>query len=71
MLRPDNLFTDCILNYEMSLMEAWDLFYQCTATALTSRWYFWWGAETLCEFEFLIRSQEYIYQFIRCLAIPF
>ncbi len=70
-LRPDNLFTDCILSYELSLMEAWDLFYQCTATALNTLWYFWWGAETMCELEFLIRSQQYIYQFMTCMAYPF
>lgn len=71
MMRPDNLFTDCILNYEMSLMEAWDLFYQCTETAFNARWYFWYGAENLCELEFLIRSQQYIYQFLACFAYPF
>jgi hypothetical protein len=71
MLRPDNLFTDCILSYEMSLMEAWDLFYQCTQTALNSAWYIWWSAQNLCELEFLIRSQQYVYQFAACLAYPF
>lgn len=70
-LRPDNLFTDCILNYEMSLIEAWDLFYTCTETAFNTRWYFWYGAEDLCELEFLIRSQQYIYQFMACFAYPF
>jgi hypothetical protein len=71
MLRADGLFTDCILNYEMSLMQAWDLFSQCTQTALNSAWYIWWSAEKFCELEFLIRSQQYVYQFIGCLAYPF
>jgi hypothetical protein len=70
-LRPDNLFTDCILNYEMSLMEAWDLFAICTDTSFNTRWYYWYASETTCEFEFLIRSQQYIYQFIACFAFPF
>ena len=70
-LMPDHLFTDCILNYEMSLMNAWDLFYQCTDTTFTLHWLIWWGAETFCEFEFLMRSQEYIYQFLSCFAYPF
>jgi hypothetical protein len=70
MFRPDNLFTDCILNYEMSLVEAWDLYGLCMDTALNSAWYVYPFAEDLCELEFLIRSQQYIYQFVSCLAIP-
>jgi hypothetical protein len=70
-LMPDHLFTDCILNYEMSLMSAWDLFYSCTETTFSLHWLWWWGAETFCEFEWFIRSQSYIYQFISCNAWPF
>lgn len=60
-LRPDNLFTDCTLRYEMSLVETWDLFSQCRDTAFNNRWYVWFSAENLCELEFLLRSQQYIY----------
>jgi hypothetical protein len=70
-LRPDSLFTDCILNYELSLVEAWDLFGQCRDTAWNNRWYVWYFAENLCELEFLLRSQQYIYQFMACFAVPF
>jgi hypothetical protein len=71
MLRPDNLFTDCTLNYELSLVEAWDLFRQCQDTAWNNRWYVWFFAENFCELEFLLRSQQYIYQFLACFAYPF
>jgi hypothetical protein len=70
-LMPDHLFTDCIMNYEMSLISAWDLFYACTETTFSLHWLIWWGAETFCEFEFFLRSQSYIYQFITCNAYPF
>ena len=33
--------------------------------------YIRWGAETFCEFEFFLRSQQYIYQFMSCFAYPF
>ena len=71
LLRPENLYADCLLNYEMSLIEAWDLLYVCTETVFSAPWYFWYGAESLCEVEFLIRSQQYIYQFMGCFAYPF
>jgi hypothetical protein len=70
-LMPGQLFTDCIMNYEMSLMYAWDQLSQCTETTFTLYWYMWWGAETFCEFEFLLRSQQYIYQYLSCTAYPF
>jgi hypothetical protein len=70
-LRVGSTFTDCVLVYEMSLMEAWDQFYQCTEGALNRAWYAWWGDETFCELEFFLRSQQYIYQFLSCFAYPF
>lgn len=70
-LMPDHLFTDCILNYELALMNAWDLFHVCTDTTLSLHWWIWWSAETFCEFEWLLRSQSYIYQFMSCNAFPF
>ncbi|HTL02334.1 MAG TPA: hypothetical protein VL243_08910 [Vicinamibacterales bacterium] len=70
-MRAGEVFTDCVMNYELSLMEAWDLLYECTATTFTLNWFFWWGAETFCEFEFFLRSQQYIYQFFSCFAYPF
>jgi hypothetical protein len=70
-MRAGDSFTDCVLNYELALNQAWDLFYQCTATTFTLNWFFWWGGETFCEFEFFLRSQQYIYQFLSCFAYPF
>lgn len=67
---PDT-FTDCILNYELSLMEAWDLLSLCESTAWNTPWYVWYFASDLCELEFLIRSQQYMSQFMACFAYPF
>jgi hypothetical protein len=69
-LKPGT-FTDCILSYEMALIEAQDLFSQCRDTAWNNGWVVWYFAENLCELEFLIRSQQYIYQFVSCFAYPF
>jgi hypothetical protein len=71
LLRPGGVFSDCVLGYEVALMDAWDLFYDCSEAAISSSWYIRWGAETFCEFEFLLRSQQYIYQFMSCFAYPF
>jgi hypothetical protein len=70
-LRPYGAFTDCILDYELSLLEAMDLFYECTSSAVRLSWILWWGMETMCELEWFIRSQQYIYQFMSCFAWPF
>lgn len=70
-LRPGDVFTDCVMNYELSLLDAWDLLYRCTETTFSLNFFFWWSAETFCEFEFFLRSQQYIYQFFSCFAYPF
>jgi hypothetical protein len=66
-----NTFEDCVLKYELSLVYAWDLLQACVEAAWNSKWYIWLVAEPLCEVEFFLRSQEYIYQFISCFAYPF
>lgn len=70
-LKDGGIFTDCVISYEMSLLDAWDLLYRCTETTFSLSWFFWWSAETFCEFEFFLRSQQYIYQFFSCFAYPF
>jgi hypothetical protein len=63
-------FQDCVLSYELSLLYSYDLYWTCLQTAEASPWYIWYIARSMCEWEFLIRSQQYIFQFVSCAAIP-
>lgn len=68
--RLPGAFVDCIGNYEASLMYAYYQFYSCWQEA---REYSWWSADLvwrLCELEWFIRSEQYIWQFIACFLIP-
>jgi len=67
----DYMFEDCVLKYELSLLNAWDLLMECEGAAWNSKWYVWLVTEPLCETEWLLRSQQYVYQFISCYAYPF
>jgi hypothetical protein len=63
-------FQDCVLSYELSLLYSYDLYWTCLQTAEASPWYIWYIARSMCEWEFLIRSQQYVFQFVSCTAIP-
>jgi hypothetical protein len=63
-------FRDCIGFYENSLVSAWDLYWQCMQWAATVHWFFEDWAEGFCHWEWLGRSQQYIWQFAQCLALP-
>jgi hypothetical protein len=70
-LKPNEYFRDCVLIYELALIDAWDLFSHCLQTARNSPWWISEWSETFCEFEWLARSQQYVWQFASCLALPF
>jgi hypothetical protein len=63
-------FEDCVLSYELSLLYSYDLYWTCLQTAENSPWYIWYIARSMCEWEFLIRSQQYVFQMVSCVAIP-
>jgi hypothetical protein len=63
-------FADCVLGYEQSLLYSYDLYWTCMQAAEASAWYFWYFAKSMCDWEFLVRSQQYVFQFVTCLAIP-
>jgi hypothetical protein len=69
--RADDTFKDCVGMYEHSLLEAWNQFTQCMAWANDVFWYFQDWAQGFCYWEWIARSQQYLYQFIQCLALPF
>jgi len=70
-LMPNPLYADCLGGYEMALLQAWDQFAECRDWAWSYQLFIWFFAEDWCEFEWLVRTQQYIYQFISCFAFPF
>ncbi|HEY7449205.1 MAG TPA: hypothetical protein VH702_13695 [Vicinamibacterales bacterium] len=60
-------FNDCVLAYERALLSSWNLYSGCINT--DSLWNYFLYAP-VCAFEFGIRSQQYVFQFISCMAIP-
>jgi hypothetical protein len=69
-LKPGDYLRDCVLMYEVALIDAWDLLTNCLQASRSSPWWIAEWAETFCEWEWLARTQQYVWQFIACLAIP-
>ena len=68
--RLPGVFIDCIGLYQVALMTAWGQFESC---AIESTEYRWWSRDLvyqLCSWEWAIRSQQYIWQFIGCFMFP-
>jgi hypothetical protein len=64
------VFVDCIGLYEVALLTAWGQFESCY---LESRDYSFWTRDFiayLCEWEWIIRAEQYVFQFIGCTLIP-
>ncbi len=64
-------FHDCVGLYEVALMDASRQYGQCWIEANDS---FWWSRSMLfkyCEWEWALRSQQYVWQFIGCFMFPF
>jgi hypothetical protein len=70
-LRADDTLKDCVGMYERALLEAWNQFTQCMEWASDISMYFQDWAQGFCYWEWIARSQQYIYQFISCMAYPF
>lgn len=68
--RAPGMFVDCIGLYQVSLLTAWGQLESCY---IESTSYSWWSSSLvyqLCEWEWMIRSYQYIWQFIGCFLIP-
>jgi len=70
-VRATDTLKDCVGMYERSLLEAWNQAVQCMEWASGVFWYFEDWAQGFCYWEWIARSQQYIYQFISCMAWPF
>jgi hypothetical protein len=68
--RLPGVFIDCIGLYQVALMTSYNQFESC---AIESTGYSWWSRDLvyeLCTWEWAIRSQQYIWQFIGCFMVP-
>lgn len=68
--RLPGVYVDCIGLYEVALMSAWGQFQSC---AYESTAYSWWSRDLvyqLCSWEWAIRSNQYIWQFVGCFMVP-
>ena len=68
--RLPGVMVDCIGLYQVALMSAYGQFESC---AIESTDYSWWSRDLvfqLCSWEWAIRSQQYIWQFIGCFMFP-
>lgn len=63
---PDD-FRDCVALYEQSLLYSYNLFRTCYEAADDQPWYNRPWLRTLCDWEFLARSEQYIFQLAACM----
>lgn len=60
-------FTDCVSEYERAILRAYSLLGSCYAQPTWLRYFL---NYPFCSFEYLLRAEQYIFQFISCMAIP-
>jgi hypothetical protein len=68
--RLPGVFVDCIGLYQVALMTSYGQFESC---AIESTEYSWWSRSLifqLCSWEWAIRSQQYVWQFVGCFMVP-
>ena len=68
--RLPGVFVDCIGAYQVALVSAYGQFESCW---IESTEYSWWGrrfVSQMCDWEWAIRSQQYVWQFVGCFMMP-
>ena len=70
-VRAPMQFDDCVGMYQISLLYAWDQYASCTYESWEQPWYIREWFERACEGEWVLRSQQYAWQFIGCMTLPF
>jgi hypothetical protein len=68
--RAPGVYYDCIGGYQIALLDAWGQLEDCY---IESTEYSWWSRSlvfTLCRWEWAIRSQQYLWQFVSCFMFP-
>jgi len=68
--RAPDTFRDCVGIYEVSLVDAYHRYETCWIESID---YSWWTRSwvlKLCEWEWALSSQQYIWQFVGCFMLP-
>ena len=65
------MYRDCVGIYQVSLLWGWDQLASCVIESLSAHWWIRAWVERACEFEWVLRSQQYVWQFIGCMMLPF
>ena len=68
--RAPGVYYDCIGGYQIALLDAWGQLEECYVESID---YSWWSRSlvfTLCRWEWAIRSQQYLWQFVSCFMLP-
>lgn len=68
--RAPGVYYDCVGGYQVALLGAWGQLESCY---VESTEYSWWSRSmvfTLCRWEWAIRSQQYLWQFVSCFMFP-
>lgn len=68
--RAPYVYYDCVGGYQVALLDAWGQLEDCY---IESTAYTWWTRDlvfTLCRWEWAVRSQQYLWQFVSCFMFP-
>jgi hypothetical protein len=68
--RAPDLFRDCVGIYQVALVDAYNTWAECWVDAWESTWWTRSLIFKLCEWEWALRSQQYVWQFIGCFTLP-
>ncbi len=68
--RAPDFFRDCVGLYQVALMDAISQYESCWVDANDSSWWSRSLIFKLCEWEWALRSQQYVWQFIGCFMFP-
>jgi len=60
-------FTDCVTEYERAILNAYGILESCYSQP---SWFYYLLNYPFCSFEYLLRAEQYIFQFVSCMAIP-
>jgi hypothetical protein len=69
-VRAPGVYYDCVGGYQIALLDAWGQLESCY---IESTEYSWWSRSlvfTLCRWEWALRSQQYLWQFVSCFMFP-
>jgi hypothetical protein len=68
--RAPDLFRDCVGIYQVALVDAYNQWAECWVDAWDVTWWTRSLIFRLCEWEWALRSQQYVWQFIGCFTLP-